>query len=65
MLETYSSQPPLFYGRGADHELDLLEISMESMAIEGKSVQAVWCKCPSNPLLRVPDLLRLRKLADR
>ena len=65
MLETYGPQPPLFYGRGDDHELDLLEAFLETMAVKGKSVQAVWCECPSNPLLRVPDLLRLRRLADR
>ena len=65
MLETYGPQPPLFYGRGDDHELDLLEAFLETMAVEGKSVQAVWCECPSNPLLCVPDLLRLRRLADR
>ena len=45
--------------------MDLLETFLETIAVEGKSVQAVWCQCPSNPLLRVPDLLRLRKLADR
>ena len=65
MLKTYGPQPPLFYGRGDDDELDQLEILVESMAAADKGVQAVWCECPSNPLLRVPDMLRLRKLADR
>lgn len=64
MLETYGPQPPVFYGLGDDHELDRLEIFVESLAAEGKSVRSIWCECPSNPLLRVPDLLRLRKLAD-
>lgn len=64
MLETYGPQPLLFYGLGDDHELDRLEIFLESLAAEGKGVQAVWCECPSNPLLRVPDLLRLKKLAN-
>lgn len=64
MLEIYGPQPPVFYGLGDDQEMDRLEIFLESLAAEGKSVQAVWCECPSNPLLRVPDLLRLRKLAN-
>ena len=41
MLETYNPQPPLFYSRGDDHELDLLEAFLETMAVEGKNVQAV------------------------
>lgn len=64
MLEVYGPEPPRFYGFGDDHELDLFEAFVEDMAAEGRGVAAVWCECPSNPLLRVPDLLRLKKLAD-
>jgi cystathionine gamma-synthase len=27
--------------------------------------QAIWCECPSNPLLWTPDLQRIRRLADQ
>lgn len=28
-------------------------------------MQAIWCECPSNPLLRTVDLQRLRQLANQ
>ena len=27
--------------------------------------QAIWCECPSNPLLWTPDLQKIRRLADQ
>ena len=30
-----------------------------------EAISAVFCECPSNPLLQTPDFKRLRELADR
>ncbi|PQK09616.1 hypothetical protein BB8028_0001g16850 [Beauveria bassiana] len=56
-----------FYGFGTDDELDQFEHLLVSKAAEGHSppIQAVWCECASNPLLRTVDLDRIRRLADR
>ncbi|KAI9091767.1 pyridoxal phosphate-dependent transferase [Phlyctochytrium arcticum] len=49
-----------FLGLGEETELDELEKS----TLANKEISAVFCEFPSNPLLRSPDLLRLRRLAD-
>ncbi len=56
-----------FYGFGTDDELDQFEHLLVSKAAESSElpVQAVWCECTSNPLLRTVDLDRIRKLADK
>ncbi|KAM3449899.1 hypothetical protein MY3296_006509 [Beauveria thailandica] len=56
-----------FYGFGTDEELDQFEHLLISKAAEGNEppIQAVWCECASNPLLRTVDLDRIRRLADR
>ncbi|XWX01360.1 hypothetical protein V2A60_009387 [Cordyceps javanica] len=56
-----------FYGFGTDEELDQFEHLLKSKAAAGSSeppIQAVWCECASNPLLRTVDLDRIRRLAD-
>lgn len=63
MLEVYGSCK--FYGFGTEEELKHLERYLEVEAQEGRRPQAVWCECPSNPLLRTPDLGRMRSLADQ
>lgn len=63
MLETYGSCK--FYAFGTEEELKHLERYLEAEAQEGRRPQAVWCECPSNPLLRTPDLGRMRSLADQ
>lgn len=56
-----------FYGFGTDDELDQFEHLLVSKAADSTEppVQAVWCECASNPLLRTVDLDRVRRLADQ
>ena len=63
MLETYGPGCR-FYAFGNDDELTKLETYLDEKGAK-EVVQAVWCECPSNPLLRTPDLKRLRALADK
>ena len=51
----------LFYGNGVDEDLDDLERRLES----GERYLALFTEFPGNPLLRSPDLHRIRKLADK
>ncbi|EMD00334.1 hypothetical protein BAUCODRAFT_21946 [Baudoinia panamericana UAMH 10762] len=50
-----------FYGYGSQAELDDLEHRLES----GQKFLALFCEFPSNPLLRSPNLKRIRALADK
>lgn len=49
-----------FYGNGSAEDLDDLENKLKS----GERVLALFCEFPSNPLLKSPDLIRIRQLAD-
>ena len=51
----------LFYGHGEASDLDDLERRCES----GERFLALFCEFPGNPLLKTPDLRRIRTLADR
>lgn len=51
----------LFYGHGSSNELD----DLERRLMAGERYLALFCEFPSNPLLRTPDLRRIRLLADR
>ncbi|KAM0717462.1 hypothetical protein Q7P37_007314 [Cladosporium fusiforme] len=51
----------LFYGLASQSELDDLEKRLES----GERYLAVFCEFPGNPLLRSPNLKRIRELADK
>lgn len=51
----------LFYGFGSNEELDDLERRLEG----GERFSALFTEFPSNPLLWSPDLVRIRKLADK
>lgn len=51
----------LFYGHGSSEDLDDLEKRLES----GERYLALFTEFPGNPLLRSPDLERIRKLADK
>lgn len=64
LLQTYG-KGCVFYGFGTPEELDQLEEHLQSELENGRAVQAVWCECPSNPLLRTVNLDRIRQLADR
>ncbi|KAL5116782.1 Cystathionine gamma-synthase [Pleosporales sp. CAS-2024a] len=51
----------IFYGFGAAEELDDLERRLEG----GERIMALFTEFPSNPLLKTPDLERIRSLADK
>jgi len=50
-----------FYGNGTDEDLDDLEQRLES----GERFAALFTEFPSNPLLRSPNMARIRQLADK
>lgn len=49
-----------FFGYGNDDDLEKLEELLK----QGEKILALFCEFPSNPLLRSPNLVGLRKLAD-
>lgn len=51
----------LFYGNGTQQDLDDLERRLQA----GERYASLFCEFPSNPLLRTPDLQRIRDLADQ
>jgi len=51
----------LFYGQGESADLADLERRCEA----GEQYLALFCEFPGNPLLKTPDLRRIRALADR
>lgn len=56
-----------FFGYGLDSDIDALAGLLASESASGKErpLLALFCEFPSNPLLRSPNLLELRKLADK
>ncbi|KZF20953.1 PLP-dependent transferase [Xylona heveae TC161] len=64
LVETFGTSCK-FFGFGTPDELQELEQFLEIEAENGRSIQAIWCECPSNPLLRTVDLDRIRQLADQ
>lgn len=50
-----------FLGFGDDQSLDQLEKDLRSGE---KDIMALFCECPSNPLLKTPNLKKIRALAD-
>lgn len=51
----------IFYGRGNAEELDDLESRLQG----GEKLLSLFCEFPGNPLLKSPDLARIRALADK
>lgn len=51
----------LFYGHGSSEDLD----DLEERCNGGEKYLALFCEFPGNPLLKAPDLKRLRSLAHR
>lgn len=51
-----------FLGFGDDKSLDEMEEGLENGSID---IMALVCECPSNPLLKTPNLKRIRSLADK
>lgn len=66
ILETYGPSC-MVYSSNSNSDLDALEQYLSKMASNGTraNLQAIWCECPSNPLLWTHDLRRVRKLADK
>ncbi len=54
-----------FYSAGTDEDIDKFESYLQSRNSKNDKIQAAWCECPSNPLLRTVDLKRVRRLADK
>jgi len=50
----------VFFGIGETVDLDMLEQQLS----KGDRFLALFCEFPSNPLLKSPDLVRIRRLAD-
>jgi cystathionine gamma-synthase len=50
----------LFYGNGSSDDLDDLEARLKA----GERFLALFCEFPGNPMLKCPDLKRIRCLAD-
>lgn len=51
----------IFYGHGSGEDLDDLEHRLEN----GEKILSLFCEFPGNPLLRTPDIARIRRLADK
>lgn len=51
----------LFYGHGSSEDLDDLENRLK----DGERFLALFTEAPGNPLLKTPDLMRIRALADQ
>ncbi|KAJ5885310.1 Cystathionine gamma-synthase [Penicillium taxi] len=51
----------LFYGHGSSEDLDDLEARLKN----GERFLGLFTEAPGNPLLRTPDLVRIRSLADQ
>lgn len=51
----------LFYGNGSSDDLD----DLEKRCKNGERFLALFCEFPGNPLLKSPDLRRIRRLADK
>ncbi|TAQ87648.1 hypothetical protein B7494_g4010 [Chlorociboria aeruginascens] len=49
------------YGHCSSTELDSLSLNLS----QGTRISALFCEFPGNPLLRTPDLQRIRNLADQ
>jgi len=54
-----------FLGLGTSEDIDTLSVYLESETKEGRKVGAVFAEFPSNPNIITPDLIKLRKLADK
>ncbi|KAJ5594540.1 uncharacterized protein N7459_000748 [Penicillium hispanicum] len=51
----------LFYGHGSSEDLD----DLEARLMKGERFLALFTEAPGNPLLKTPDLMRIRSLADK
>lgn len=51
-----------FLGLGDDESLNALEKQLENGEID---IMALFCECPSNPLLKTPNLRKIKKLSEK
>lgn len=51
----------VFFGLGEDADIDELETRLKS----GERFLSLFCELPSNPLLKSPNIKRIRGLADK
>ena len=51
----------IFYGHGNSDDLDDLESRLKA----GERILSLFCEFPGNPLLKTPDIKRIRALADK
>lgn len=51
-----------FFGFGDDKSLQDMETQLQNGEIK---ITALFCECPSNPLLKTPNLKKIRELADK
>ncbi|EGV65776.1 Cystathionine gamma-synthase [Yamadazyma tenuis] len=51
-----------FLGMGDDKALEELEENLENGSY---NIMGLFCECPSNPLLKTPNLKKIRQLADK
>ena len=54
-----------FFGFGGTDDIQALETLLASREPSEPRILALFCEFPSNPLLRSPDLVRVRQLADQ
>ena len=60
ILQKFGPGGALFYGAGESSDLDDLEARLQ----RGERFLGLFCEFPGNPLLKCPDLARIRRLAD-
>ncbi|KAL4811156.1 PLP-dependent transferase [Aspergillus unguis] len=66
VLQTQGPGLESYCSLATEAEMDALAARLERLGSEdGRAVQAIWCECPSNPILQTVDLQRLRSLADQ
>ncbi|KIO34442.1 hypothetical protein M407DRAFT_218652 [Tulasnella calospora MUT 4182] len=53
-----------FFGFGADDDLSDVRRVAQEAASSGTPIVALFCEVPTNPLLRTPNMVELRKIAD-
>lgn len=49
-----------FFGFGDDESL----LELEELLKSGERIQGFYCECPSNPLLKTPNLVKAKELAE-
>ncbi|KAG8955151.1 hypothetical protein FRC04_009609 [Tulasnella sp. 424] len=53
-----------FFGSGDDHDLSEVRRVAQEAAASGNPVVGLFCEVSTNPLLRTPNIVELRKIAD-